>query len=200
MAVPTSRILELYHAVRLAHKSDKYNFFKYNGKLGKSFDGESSPHYSTLLKIQKRFDTEDRIIRHLALAFVGGDPWITEIASDTTLRTTAEYEKRINAIDNFFRYDIRVLAEKYTGVDGFKKLVCETEWNAPLFDMMMGGRISFDTFVLIDTTCNASKNWKSKVWKAQEKRITLTESLLRVPDETKYKCKAIIMEGLDIHR
>jgi hypothetical protein len=199
MAVSTSRILELYHAVRLAYKSN-YDFVKYNGKLGKSFDGESSPYYSTLLKIQKRFDTEERVVRHLALAFVGGEPWITTIASDATLRATSEYEKRTNALDNFFRSDVQELSNRYAGIEGFKKLVQETEWNAPLFDMMMGGRISFDTFVLIDTTCNASKNWKSKVWKAQEKRIWLTETLLNVPRDTKLKVKQIIIEGLDIHQ
>lgn len=195
--VSTSRILEIYHAVRLSYKS-KYDYFKYNGKLGRSFDGENNKHYSTLLKLQKRFTTEDSLRKHFAFNFLSGDTWLASIADQRSLCVTAEFEKRDAALDIYFKEDIEKLKEKYTGKEGFKKLVTETEFNAPLFSLMLGGHIHFSTFAYINSITNSSDKWKSKIWKTYKNKIELTIKFMQINNDTKLKITNILIEGLDL--
>jgi hypothetical protein len=191
--VPTSRILELYYAVRLAYKGN-YDFFKYNGKLGKAYDGENSQYYSTLLRIQKNFNTEERVCQHFAFNSVGGDKWLPSIADQRSLCVTQEFEKRSNSLDTYFRQDVEKIALKYPGKEGLKKFITEKEFNAPMFSMMLGGHIHFSTFAYIDSVTNASSHWKSKVWKTTAKRVLLTEKFMRIDLDKKLEIKKIIFE------
>lgn len=194
--VSTSRILEIYHAVRLTYKSKRYSYFKYNGKIGKAYDGESSKHYSAILRVQKRFDSEERVAAHFAFNFLSENLWITGIAEERALRITSEFEKRTASIDVYFRQDLETLKDKYSGATGFKKLVSETEFNAPLFSLLLGGKIHFTTFIFLNCVGNYSSHWKGRVWKSYEHKISVTEQFMRIDIETKRKVAKLIKEVL----
>lgn len=197
MGVSTSRINEIYDAVKLSYNSP-YDYFKYCGKTKRQYDGEKSKYYSSLLKIQAKFNTEERVSSHFAYQFLIGNPFIITCSEDAALRVTAEYEKRAVALNEYFREDIRVLSSKFKGKEGFKKLVTETEFNAPLFSLLLGAKIHFSTFAYIDSVCLCSNKWKSKVWKESSKRVLLTEQFMRITNETKLTCRDIIITELDI--
>lgn len=191
--VSTSRILELYYAVRLTFKGN-YDFFKYQGKLGKAYDGESSRYYSALLRIQKKFNTEARIIKHFAICNIERDCWLTDCSDERNMYATSEYEKQERNLSEDFRRALDEIEKNYNGVTGLKRFIKETEFNAPMLSMLLGGKINISTFLFIDIVTEASSHWDSRIWKHYKLRVEKVKILLSISNIDKIEIKNQIFD------
>ena len=194
--VSCSRILELYYAIRMAFNQN-YDFFKYRGKTGRQYDGENSQHAHLLKRLQNKFPTEEELTKHFAFNVLYNNPWITKIASEECLRITAEYQRMSTNIPESLSDVFSGTLKTYSDTKGFKKLITETEFGAPLFNLLLGGKIHFSVFAWINSVTNCSNKWKSYAWLAAKKNYTLTEKIMNISKEDKLLIAKTLKEMLD---
>lgn len=192
--VPTSRILEIYYAVKFTYSSS-YDFFKYRGKLKNKYDGEHSRYYPQLLKLQKHFKTEEDIALHFS-NMVCNDVFIALCAQDAHVNSTKQILGYMSNLESKFQDDIKQLFDENSGFNGLTLLVKEATMNAPILDMFISGQIDFVFFNLLDSIMEFTKTWRSPVWKLYEKKLLLQGKFLVIKDSHKLRCAKILKEYL----
>lgn len=192
--VPTSRILEIYHAVKFTYSSS-YDYFKYRGKLKNKYDGEHSRYYPQLLKIQKNFKTEEEVSLHFS-NMVCNDVFITLSAQDNHINSTKQIIVYMLHLESKFRDDIKELFDESVGFEALTLLVKESIMNAPILDMFISGKIDFVLFNLLDSVMEFTRTWRSPVWKLYEKKLMLQGRFLYINNSHKLRCAKILKEYL----
>lgn len=194
--VPVSRILELYYSIKLAYTSN-YDFFKYRGKLKNKYDGERSKFYPQLLKIQKKFQTEEEVCLHIS-NLISQDVYISFGARDEYVNKTLEQLIYLNSLDQYFVVDILNLFQENGGFKQLQDYVIESEghMNAPILDAFIGGKIDILLFALLDSVMEFSSRWKSPVWKLYKKKALLQSQFFAIKNAHKLKVMGLLKKHL----
>lgn len=93
-----------------------------------------------------------------------------------------EYKQRLSHPNLYFSHEIKDL-----GINNLKKLINETEFGAPLIQMLLAQKIHTITFLQICAVTRAHEKWTWGGWKPVAKRLSKAVEFLQLSTDEKIK-------------
>ena len=150
---------ETYLAVT-NHFKGRYDFFKYNGKVGvKSSSYEARKDKYFFEKASRKFKRDD-FIKYLVANATEGTTWIGELLTPKHEIAYKKWRKRVESLSYNFTQE---LSQMYDRDDNFNHLFVMEDGRHPLlFRLYQGSRVSLETMVLLDDLCHYTKYWNKQ--------------------------------------
>jgi len=174
---------KLYMAVKLNFTTTKYNVFNNRGHVKGARDTFYARNDRFIFeRLARKFPTERDIIQYFVANFAYDNPEVvyTQSEGDTNLNT---WNKRKQSISQVFENDLHVILlhlekERLTEKDLYEGIGS----NLPeLFKLFLGGYITIETMVILDSFANYLTSISSKI------NLLWNEECLRIE-----KCKGFI--------
>lgn len=176
----------LYLALKQHFTIDTYNFFKYNGKT-KNVSKESFLSRRDRFQFEKLARKCDNPMIHMMVNFLQDKTWIGDMLDDDAFDATKRYVKKVQSMSYIFKNEI----ESY---DNLKALFKPEDNGYPMIlNDYMGGRISLETIIILDTFVGFMAKFDAKLkddylWsKFSFKARKFAPFLLREIDKNKFK-------------
>jgi hypothetical protein len=178
---------QTYVALKLHFNSDRYDYFKSEGKTRisiNSFEKRNDKYFFE--KLSTKYSSK-RVEEFLVANLVAdGGLWIGEAFNDQAVNIYHEWKKRVQALTYNFKEEITKLptGEKFDGLFAIKP-----NEHPPLLRLVLQKEISIETFIILNEILSFFPHWNAKlkddvVWQDVRKRAK--------------KYKKFIVDKLDI--
>lgn len=148
-----------YLALRKHFTDDKYDYFKYNGKVRASIDKFRTRNDAYFFaKLAKRDDYEQLM---LANFLVKPESWIRDILGQEGETVYTEWKKKIDSLSRVFRTDLNKLTNDYAETYEDTFLVKET--HPPIMTAYLQRNISIETFTIMSFIANVFDYWEKNL-------------------------------------
>ena len=152
----------LYNSLKLHFSSDKYDFFKYNGKTNisiESFENRKDKYY--FYKLSRRNAREDYIEFLVSNFLFKNDIWVGSLLEEDALIRHRERMKRIQSLTYNLKNDCMFLKDK---CDDANELFIPHNGEYPkLLTFTLQNDIMFETFCIMNSLMKFFPAWNSRI-------------------------------------
>jgi hypothetical protein len=173
----------LYLAVKSHFSNEKYDYFKYNGRVKadhNSFAKRTDRYFFE--KLAKKISNPDELERFFVANIIQNQHvWIGEIQDDTLFDVFMDWKKRLESITYTFNQDVQTIVEASDKfIDAFKINVGQHPLLMKLYKQQ---KISLETITILDMALNCGSYWDKNivdriVWPEFYRRINKYKSFL----------------------
>jgi hypothetical protein len=182
-----------YLALKSHFTSDKYDYFKYNGKVNAS--KESFLSRKDRFQFEKLARKCDDVKTHIALSFLADRTWIGDMLDDEAFESTRKHKRKVQSMS----YDFKNEIEKYDDIRLlFKKEDGRPDAYPMILNEYMRGDISLETIIILNSFTDFIPKFDAKLkddflWsKFSFKARKFAPFLMQTLDQN--KLKTILME------
>jgi len=189
------RIFDSYRyfvAMKLHFNNDKYDFVKYNGKVGtcsvSSFDKRKDKYFFN--KLCKTYSTTEYMSLLISNLLVNKTVSSSDLNSQECIDIYLDYQKRTQNMKRTFSDECSLMKLKCNGE--FDDIFRIKE-NLPIIvKLLVSKQISYETYIIIDTIFNFTKVLDKKlvddvIYKDVSFTVTKYKSLLKIGNIQTYK-------------
>jgi len=131
-----------YLALKSHFTSDKYDYFKYNGKVNAS--KESFLSRKDRFQFEKLARKCNDVKTHVALSFLADRTWIGDMLDDGAFESTQKYLRKVQSMSYEFKNEL----EKYDDIKSLFKL--EDNGYPKFLNEYMRGDLSLETLLIMN--------------------------------------------------
>lgn len=148
---------KLYIALKNHFTKEKYDFFKYKGKVRatkKSFDNRNDKYF--FAKVASKYN-KDELVKLYVSNFIVGLDWIGDISNELdAIRIYNNHLQKIESISYNFNEECKLLSDFLKSKKlSFKNLIEIVDNQQPLLlQFLMKSMISLETFCILDILLN----------------------------------------------
>lgn len=174
-----------YLALKSHFTSDKYDYFKYNGKVNAS--KESFLSRKDRFQFEKLARKCDDVKTHIALSFLADRTWIGDMLDDAAFESTQKHMRKVQSMS----YDFKNEMEKYDDIRSLFKL--EDNGYPKFLNEYMRGDLSLETIIILNEFIDFIPKFDAKfkddyLWsKFSFKTRKFAPFLLQQVDKKKFK-------------
>jgi len=152
----------LYNAIRLHFTSDKFDFFKYNGKVKttpEQFENRKDKYH--FYKLSRKHTDKDDMLHFIVYNFIEKDSiWVGDLLTEEANKRYLKHKKVLQSLSYFFESDCKRLFEDISNPNDLIK----TNGDYPkLLTMTLQHDIAIETFCLLNTILNFVPEWDNKI-------------------------------------
>ena len=144
-----------YLAIKQHFKSDKYDFFRYNGEIRASLDTfrKRNDRYF-FAKVGKNMKDQQEVINFFVANIIeqGTDTWVGDMCGDEAESAYKNWQKRQMHLEKMFREEIEDLFQ--TASEGSGELLdyfrVKGNQHPEIVVWLLQGRMSVETFIILD--------------------------------------------------
>lgn len=192
-------VFKIYLAIKLHFTSNKYDYFKYEGKVNcklETFTKRNDRYF--FHKLSKRYNETDIVDFFVANFVYDSKKWVGNLLQNDGNETYLSYRKFKESISYSFRDDCNRIASDFSSRslrfdDGFNVLNGQ---HPRVLQLLIQKKINYQTAIILDYFLAFSKNWDKKikekvVWKDISNRLKKFRSFVKFnPTE----CKLILRD------
>lgn len=157
-------IFQLFTSIKLHFTTDKYDYFKYNGKTSKVIDQDSFEkrkdkyHYYKLIR---EYNDKNDLIDLFVSNFLYEDKvWIGDMLDDNAKLNMVRYRNEIKSISDVFNKDCEYLSKLYPNPK--EMISCNGDYPLLLNDFLRN-EISFISLCILNNVVKFADIWNSKI-------------------------------------
>jgi hypothetical protein len=192
-------VYKTYLAIKLHFTSEKYDYFKYDGKVNAKLDTFTKRNDRYFFhKLSKKYNQNDIVDFFVANFLHNKKKWVGNLLRNDGDETYMAYRKVKESLSYSFRNDCNVIyndlnAKRFSFDDGFNVFGGQ---HPRVLQLLIQKKISYQTAVILDYFLTFSKAWdmeiKEKVvWKDISNRLKKFRSFVKFnPTE----CKMILRD------
>ena len=192
-------VFKIYLAIKLHFTSDKYDFFKYDGKVNCKLDTFTKRNDRYFFhKLSKKYKQDEIVDFFVANFLYDKKKWVGNLLRNDGNETYLAYRKNKESLSYSFRNDCNVIvndfnAKRFSFDDGF----CVFGGQHPrVLQLLIQKKISYQTAVIINHYLSFVKNWNMEikekvVWPKIAFKLGKLKNFVKF-NET--KCKMIMKE------
>ena len=147
----------IYNALKLHFNTEKYDYFKYCGKVKTKVIPESQ--YYIFDKVSKRYSTD--IEKFYVANFIeNNNLWVNDLLSDVCEEKFASWKRKNESLTYVFKSDIISLKDEFDDLN----LILRVEKDYPiLMKKVMQEKINIETLLLTNSIIKFFDMWEKKM-------------------------------------
>jgi len=192
-------VFKTYLAIKLHFTSEKYDYFKYEGKINCKLDTFTKRNDRYFFhKLSKKYNQDEIVDFFVANFIYDSKKWIGNLLRNDGNDNYINYKKVKESISYTFRTDCNAMYNDFNGRhlrfdDGFNVFGGQ---HPRVLQLLIQKKITFQTAIILDYFLTFSKNWDKKiqekvVWKDISNRLKKFRSFVKFNST---ECKMILKE------
>lgn len=164
---------QIYNSVRLHFTTDKFDYYRYNGKSKVSLESFEQRKDKYLFHKIARMFTEEELPFFYAVNFLKNDKiWVNSLVQDEASKTFKDWIKWQQARTHNFKEDLAKLSE----LNFSELVVCKDNQFPELLNLVFQNELHYDTLVILDHFIQLVDAWNNKlcddfIWEAFYKKF-----------------------------
>jgi len=176
----------VFKGMRLHFTSPKYNYLKYGPS--KVSQAEFGKVFVLANALTRKFKTRDALETRLVSVFKNRKVWLNEICSPESEKMEREHTKVTSSFMYHFSCDLDLLSRNND--DMMVNFIVDNAFDLPpVAKQMISGKISLETFCVMDYLLNFSPKINDLVWKGDRLRVEKYKAFFK-PDMRELAVKA----------
>lgn len=148
---------KLYTSLKLHFTSEKYNYFKYNGKTHANFIPQNQLHFYE--RLSKKYGDDLREF-YVANFLENSQIWVAELLSDEAIERYKKYQAKNQSLTYIFKNDILLLLDEYEDLN--KIILVEKDFPI-LLKKTMQEKVQLETLLILNSIVKFFGMWDKKI-------------------------------------
>jgi len=152
----------LFNALKLHFTTEKFDFFKYNGKVRtttEQFENRKDKYH--FYKLSRKHENRDDMIQYIVHNFVEKDNvWVGDLLTEESNQRHQKHKKILQSLSYTFESDCKKL---FGNVINPNDLIKVTDEYPKLLTMALQRDIEIETFCLLNSILNFLPMWSEKI-------------------------------------
>jgi len=152
----------LFNALKLHFTTEKFDFFKYNGKVKtttEQFENRKDKYH--FYKLSRKHEKRDDMLQYIVYNFIEKDNvWIGELLTEESNQRYQKHKKILQSLSYNFESDCKKLFGDVTNPNDLIKV---KDGYPKLLTMALQRDIEIETFCLLNSILNFVPMWSEKI-------------------------------------
>ena len=165
----------LFNALKLHFTTEKFDFFKYNGKVKtttEQFENRKDKYH--FYKLSRKHENRDDMLQYIVYNFIEKDNvWVGELLTEESNQRYQKHKKILQSLSYNFESDCKKLFGDVTNPNDLIKV---KDGYPKLLTMALQRDIEIETFCLLNSILNFVPMWTEKIqdtiyWPEYRKKV-----------------------------
>jgi hypothetical protein len=152
----------LFNALKLHFTTEKFDFFKYNGKVKttiEQFENRKDKYH--FYKLSRKHEKRDDMLQYIVYNFIEKDNvWVGELLTEESNQRYQKHKKILQSLSYSFESDCKKLFGDVTNPNDLIKVI---DGYPKLLTMVLQRDIEIETFCLLNSILNFVPMWSEKI-------------------------------------